>query len=176
MFNFSKIYPAKTLLGLALLFLSACASVDARSPQLNPSAQATASPSARIANNPVLIPAKIANVSLQIELARTHEEQQMGLMFRKTMPADQGMLFVFAQEQRLGFWMKNTYLPLSIAFLNAQRQIVDIQDMLPLDETTHVSAKPALYALEMNQGWFDKNGISSGSQLEISLPPEPAAP
>lgn len=162
----------------SVLLPSACVSVDARSQQTVPSAsphvdQLSALPSPT-ASSPVLVPAHFGEVALQVELARSDQEQQRGLMYRKTMPADQGMLFVFEKAQRLGFWMKNTYLPLSIAFLNADFKIVDIQDMMPLDENTHVSLSPALYALEMNQGWFRKHSVVVGAKLEIRLPAEPS--
>lgn len=153
---------------LSFLSVSACVSVDARSQQVPPSGSPSASPA------PLFLPARFGEVALQVELARTDAEQQKGLMFRKTMPADQGMLFVFEREQHLGFWMKNTYLPLSIAFLNADFVIVDIQDMMPLDEKTHLSAAPALYALEMNQGWFREHKIGIGAKLQIQLPAEPS--
>lgn len=184
----SRLWPLGSLsglvLGLSVLnILTACVSVDARSQQATPSASpvvnqvsstplpASVAPSAA---SPVLLPARFGEVALQVELARSDQEQQKGLMFRKSMPADQGMLFVFEKEQRLGFWMKNTYLPLSIAFLNSEFEIVDIQDMMPLDENTHVSVSPALYALEMNQGWFRQHKIEVGAKLEIRLPAEPS--
>lgn len=188
----SRLWPLGSLsglvLGLSVLnILTACVSVDARSQQATPSASpvvnqvsstplpaslpASVAPSAA---SPVLLPAHFGEVALQVELARSDQEQQKGLMFRKSMPADQGMLFVFEKEQRLGFWMKNTYLPLSIAFLNSEFEIVDIQDMMPLDENTHVSVSPALYALEMNQGWFRQHKIEVGAKLEIRLPAEPS--
>jgi uncharacterized membrane protein (UPF0127 family) len=172
----------------ALSIFTACVSVDARSQQAVPSAspvvtQVSSTPlpaslptsvATAAAASPVLLPARFGEVALLVELARSDQEQQKGLMFRKTMPADQGMLFVFEKEQRLGFWMKNTYLPLSIAFLNSEFEIVDIQDMMPLDENTHVSLSPALYALEMNQGWFRQHKIEVGAKLEIRLPAEPS--
>ena len=139
----------------------ACQSVDARPP-----APPSATPS-----TPALKPARIGTHTLQLELARSESEQQRGLMYRRELPENQGMLFIFQQEQPLGFWMRNTLLPLSIAFLDKNLHIVDIQDMQPRDETVHVSAKPALYALEMNQGWFRKRGIAAGAQLDIELPP-----
>jgi len=168
------------VLGLLILSIfTACVSVDARSQQAVPSTspvvtQVSATPSPRPLASPVLLPARFGEVALQVELARSEQEQQQGLMFRKSMPADQGMLFVFEKEQRLGFWMKNTYLPLSIAFLNSAFKIVDIQDMMPLDENTHVSLSPALYALEMNQGWFRQHKIDVGATLEIRLPADPS--
>ena len=88
-------------------------------------------------------------------------------MFRREMPEDQGMLFVFPQEQRLSFWMKNTYLPLSIAYIDAKGTIVDLQDMTPLDLEPHPSAKLARYALEVNQGWFKRHGVEVGESIEL---------
>ena len=155
-------WPAWLLLcSLMLCSVPACQSVDARPP-----ASPSATPSA-----PALQPARIGSHTLQLELARSESEQQRGLMYRRELPENQGMLFIFQQEQPLGFWMRNTLLPLSIAFLDKNLRIVDIQDMQPRDETVHMSAKPALYALEMNQGWFRKRGIVTGAQLEIELPP-----
>lgn len=150
---------------LLVLSLMGCVPVDARAPQSSPT-PLTASAPASVR----LIPARLGTHSLQVELAISEAEQQKGLMFRRELPADQGMLFVFEREQRLSFWMKNTYLPLSIAFLNSALEIVDIQDMQPLDETPHISPKSARYALEMNQGWFSRHQISPGMRLEISLP------
>ena len=77
------------------------------------------------------------------------------------------MLFVFSKDQVLSFWMRNTYLPLSIAYLDASGEIVDIQDMQPLDETAHPSAKPARYALEVNQGWFKRHSVLVGQQIRL---------
>ena len=79
------------------------------------------------------------------------------------------MLFVYEKEERLSFWMKNTPLPLSIAFLDKSGMIVDIQDLVPFSLQTHVSAFPAQYALEVNQGWFKANGISIGDIITLPL-------
>jgi len=87
-------------------------------------------------------------------------------MFRKEMDNEHGMLFVYERPRKLGFWMKNTYLPLSIAFIDASGTIISIQDMEPLDEETiHRSPGPALWALEMNQGWFAEHGVSVGDMV-----------
>jgi uncharacterized membrane protein (UPF0127 family) len=77
------------------------------------------------------------------------------------------MLFVFEQEQILAFWMKDTLIPLSIAYIDAEGRIVDIQDMQPLDETDHLSAEPAQYALEVNQGFFEGRGVMVGDIVEL---------
>ena len=77
------------------------------------------------------------------------------------------MLFVFEQEQILAFWMKDTLIPLSIAYIDAEGRIVDIQDMQPLDETDHLSAEPAQYALEVNQDFFERRGVMVGDVVEL---------
>lgn len=103
---------------------------------------------------------------IQAEVAITPEQRAIGLMHRKTMPPNHGMLFVFEDAQPQCFWMKNTLLPLSIAFVADDGSIVNIADMKPLDETSHCSAKPVRFALEMNQGWFAKRGLKAGSKLK----------
>jgi uncharacterized membrane protein (UPF0127 family) len=105
-------------------------------------------------------------VFLEVELANTERKRQMGLMGRTELGENRGMLFVFDQEQPLSFWMKDTLIPLSIAYIDEGGTIVDIQDMQPLDETSHPSAAPAKYALEVNQGFFEANRIQVGSRLE----------
>ena len=87
-------------------------------------------------------------------------------MHRKELPSDQGMLFVYFRETELSFWMKNTYIPLSIAFINADGVIVDIQQMEPEKTDSHKSKKPALYALEANKGWFNERDIKVGDRIE----------
>ncbi|MCE4553570.1 DUF192 domain-containing protein [Roseateles cellulosilyticus] len=102
---------------------------------------------------------------IQAEVAISPQERATGLMHRKSMPANNGMLFVFEEANPQCFWMKNTLLPLSIAFIAEDGTVVNIADMKPMDETSHCSAKPVRYALEMNQGWFAKRGIKAGSKL-----------
>ena len=86
-------------------------------------------------------------------------------MNRKTMPAQRGMVFAFTQENTHCMWMRNTYVPLSVAFIDADGVIINIEDMQPQTETSHCSKKPARYALEMNQGWFAQRGIKPGARL-----------
>ncbi len=105
-------------------------------------------------------------VTLEVELAQTDQQKERGLMERTELGENRGMFFVFEEEQTLSFWMKNTLIPLSIAYIDESGTIVDIQDMQPLDETPHPSAEPAKYALEVNQGFFDENGISVGDRVE----------
>jgi uncharacterized membrane protein (UPF0127 family) len=109
-------------------------------------------------------------IPVQAEIANTDAERQMGLSGRTTLAEDAGMLFIFDQEQPLSFWMKDTLIPLSIAYISADGRIVDIQDMQPLDETPHPSAEPAQYALEVNQGFFTKRGVAVGDTVELPGP------
>jgi uncharacterized protein len=102
---------------------------------------------------------------IQAELARTPAQQMVGMMHRKTMGANEGMLFVYDTPQRLCFWMRNTLLPLSIAFIADDGRIVGTADMKPLDETSHCTESPVRFALEMNQGWFAKKGVKKGDRL-----------
>lgn len=106
-------------------------------------------------------------IPVQVEIADTEAERQTGLSGRTTLAEDAGMLFIFDQEQPLSFWMKDTLIPLSIAYISAEGRIVDIQDMQPLDETPHPSAEPALYALEVNQGFFAERGVAVGDTVEL---------
>jgi uncharacterized membrane protein (UPF0127 family) len=108
----------------------------------------------------------IKGTVLYIEKAVTDEERQHGLMHRKKLPANQGMLFVYSEERILSFWMKNTYIPLSIAYIDSKGIIVDIQDMKPETEDSYPSKKPALYALEVNQGWYAEHNITVGDKVE----------
>ncbi len=103
---------------------------------------------------------------LTAEVAANDGTRATGLMHRRMMPENRGMLFVFPHAQPQSFWMMNTYLPLSIAFVDEQGVIVNIVDMKPLTTDPHPSAKPAKYALEMNQGWFAKRGIKAGAKLD----------
>lgn len=106
-------------------------------------------------------------VELEVEIADEPAEQQRGLMERTELAEDAGMLFVFEQEQELSFWMKDTLIPLSVAYIDSDGRIVDIQDMEPLDTTSHPSAEPARYALEVNQGFYEERGIEVGDTVEI---------
>ena len=100
---------------------------------------------------------------IQAEVARTPDERATGLMFRETMGTNEGMLFVFEQPATQCFWMKNTLLPLSIAFVADDGTVVNIEQMQPKSLDSHCSEKPVRYVLEMNQGWFAKRGVKAGS-------------
>jgi uncharacterized protein len=102
---------------------------------------------------------------IDAQLALTPEQRQIGLMWRQTMPAHEGMLFVFEEPSKQCFWMKNTLLPLTAAFVADNGTIVNLEDMKPQTTEPHCSAKPVRYVLEMNKGWFAKKGIKAGAKL-----------
>ncbi len=102
---------------------------------------------------------------ITVQLAQTPDQRSTGLMFRKEMPQTEGMLFVFEQASMQCFWMKNTVLPLTAAFVADNGEIVNLADMKPQTTDSHCSAKPVRFVLEMNQGWFAKKGIKAGARL-----------
>lgn len=106
-------------------------------------------------------------VPVRVEIADTDAERHTGLMGRTALAEDAGMLFVFDQEQTFSFWMRDTLIPLSVAYIDAEGRIVGIQDMQPLDETLHPSSEPAQYALEVNQGFFEARGVTVGDSVEL---------
>ncbi len=124
----------------------------------------------RAEENKSFVPITINGKKVIVEAARTEREKEKGLMFREKLGPDEGMLFVYEREEVLSFWMKNTRVPLSIAFINEKGKIVDIQDMEPFNLKSHASRRPAKYALEMNRGWFQRNGVHVGDSVTI---PEP---
>jgi uncharacterized membrane protein (UPF0127 family) len=103
---------------------------------------------------------------LVAEMATTTATRTVGLMHRFSLKPDHGMLFVFNAPQPLAFWMKNTFVPLSIAFIDVDGRILNIEDMTPQTETTHPSQGLSLYALEMKKGWFAQRGIVAGEHVE----------
>lgn len=102
---------------------------------------------------------------IQAEVAHTHQARTKGLMYRRSMPSNQGMMFVWPQEGRHCMWMRNTYLPLSVAFIDDQGRIVNVSDMAPRSEDLHCAAQPVRYALEMNQGWFAARRLERGARI-----------
>jgi uncharacterized protein len=102
---------------------------------------------------------------IDAQVAATNEQRMTGLMHRKEMPQHEGMLFVFDFPAQQCFWMKNTLLPLSVAFVADDGTIVNIDEMQPQTLDSHCSAKPVRYVLEMNKGWFSKKGIKAGTKL-----------
>lgn len=106
-------------------------------------------------------------LEITVEIARTEEERAQGLMNRKELPDGNGMIFIFDRDQQLSFWMKNTLIPLSIAFIASDGRIVEIKDMQPLDLNSVKSSRSVRYALEMPQGWFERHEIRSGDTLNM---------
>ena len=102
---------------------------------------------------------------IEAEVAANQSNRQRGLMMRERMAANHGMLFVFPLADRHCMWMRNTLLPLSVAFLDEQGRILNIEDMHPQTENNHCAVAPARFALEMNRGWFAGKGIKSGQRI-----------
>jgi len=138
---------------LAVLMTAVATSAKAQEPQTN--LQRTA------------IQAGMFQIDAQI--ANTPQQRQIGLMFRKDMPTHEGMLFIFEEPQKLCFWMKNTLLPLTAAFVDDDGGIVNLVDMQPQSSDSHCSEKPVRYVLEMNQGWFAKKKIGKGYKLKSQI-------
>lgn len=107
-----------------------------------------------------------------VEIADEDPEREQGLMHRESMPADEGMLFVYPEERPRSFWMKDTRIPLSIAYADSKGKIVKILDMKPYDTGRYQSLYPAMYALEMNQGWFASHDVAEGDVM-TGLPKPP---
>ena len=138
---------------LAVLMTAVATSAKAQEPQTN--LQRTA------------IQAGMFQIDAQI--ANTPQQRQIGLMFRKDMPTHEGMLFIFEEPQKQCFWMKNTLLPLTAAFVDDDGGIVNLVDMQPQSTDSHCSEKPVRYVLEMNQGWFAKKKIGKGYKLKSQI-------
>jgi uncharacterized membrane protein (UPF0127 family) len=106
-------------------------------------------------------------VEITVEIARTEEEKAQGLMHRKKLPDGEGMIFIYDRDHQMSFWMKNTVIPLSIAFIAADGRIIEIKDMQPLDLSSVKSSRSVRYALETPQGWFDRAGVKPGDVINI---------
>lgn len=108
----------------------------------------------------------VNNVPIRAEIVRTPEKIQKGLMYRDSLGENCGMLFIFPDSQPRSFWMRNTKIPLSIAYTDANGYIINIEEMCPYSEQQVLSRGPASCALEMNRGWFKKNGIKPGHKIK----------
>jgi len=113
---------------------------------------------------------------VRAEVAFNTESRMQGLMFRKSLGPNQGMLFMFTEDERHCMWMKNTFVPLSVAFINAKGRIVSIHDMEPQAEASHCAKGPTRYALEMSRGWFKDKGIAAGAEIRGIEKAPPAQP
>lgn len=114
-----------------------------------------------------MITISVAGIPVRVEVADEAEERQQGLMYRDSLPDGEGMLFVYEEERTLSFWMRNTQIPLDIAFLDRSGRIVDIRQLEPFDEEGVESRRPAMYALEVRRGWFEENGVRVGDRVEL---------
>jgi len=123
------------------------------------------SPAALRADPLLTYPIRIGKHAIRAEVANTPESRRRGLMFRTRLASSSGMIFVFPHEQRISMWMKNTLIPLSVAFIDSDGRILNIATMQPNSEQTQSSKGPARFALEMNQGWFKDHGIESGARV-----------
>lgn len=129
----------------ALLCIVLCACGDEPKPQRLPKKEIT-----------------LGGRTIAVEVASSVETQRTGMMYRKEIGPDEGMLFIFSEAKPLSFYMKNTYVPLSIAFIRSDGQILNIEEMEPLSLESHSSSAPCRYALEMPEGWFEKSGVKAG--------------
>jgi uncharacterized membrane protein (UPF0127 family) len=116
------------------------------------------------------VKAEIRDKTYKFEVAATSEARKTGLMFRKKLLKNSGMLFVYSRPLVLYFYMKNTLIPLDIAFIDSEYKIIDIQEMQPLDETTVMSGGEAQYALEANRGFFKRVGLKAGDKIQFTSP------
>ena len=117
---------------------------------------------------------KAGRQTVRADVASTEPTRQLGLMFRKKMPQQEGMLFVFPQIGYHAMWMRNTLLPLSVAYVDERGVILSIHEMQPLSDTAHQSAGPARFALEMNAGWFSAHSIKAGDTIKgLDKAPKP---
>jgi uncharacterized protein len=110
---------------------------------------------------------KVGRETFTLEVADTPKKQQLGLMHRKSMPQDRGMIFVFPDEDERNFWMKNTLIPLDIVYMDAGGKVVSVKQMKALDETSVPSDGPAKYAVELNQGAAKRAGVAAGDVLVV---------
>lgn len=118
-------------------------------------------------------PLKVRNHEIRAEVANTEEGRRQGLMFRDRLGENAGMIFLYPKAEVTAMWMKNTRVPLSVAFIDGSGRILNIEDMVPFSEDAHGSRGAAAYALEMNRGWFAKRGVGAGDRIEglSKLPP-----
>ena len=111
---------------------------------------------------------KINNLLSNIEVASNPNDRRKGLMFRKSLPEDHGMFFVWEYRKRQCMWMRNTYIPLNVAYIDTKGKILEIYEMLPLSEDSICSKKRVKYALEVNLDWFKRNNVYVGDQIDIT--------
>ncbi|MCY7388036.1 MAG: DUF192 domain-containing protein, partial [Burkholderiales bacterium] len=137
-------------------------------------ADATTLPTGKPQTGLPIIVLKVGNQSVRADIANMETSRQTGLMFRQKMGKQEGMLFVFPEIGYHAMWMRNTLIPLSVAYMDERGVILSIHEMQALSETPHQSAGPARFALEMNAGWFEANKISVGNSVKgLEKAPKP---
>ena len=152
---FSRLSLVATFATLAFAMLTACGGDDASKNAAPKTAQD-------------YFPIKIGARTVKMQVAALAAEIQQGLMFRQTMASDEGMIFVFTSPQQMGFWMRNTTLPLDIGYIDATGELKEIYPMYPLDERSVSSrSRNIQFCLEVNQGWFKANGVKPGDKLDL---------
>lgn len=148
---------------LALLLAAVAGAASCRRPARAPGEGAPPE-----ADRPGMIRLTVDTAVLWAEVSDRPETRQVGLMYRRSLPEDQGMLFVFEEPQELDFWMRNTYLPLDIAFVSQSGVILNIEAMEPMDEGPRYRSRgPARFAIEANRGWFARRGIAPGHRVRF---------
>jgi len=170
------------LIGTIFISLLACAgdhapaaastTATATAPTAQPALSGPAGDPTVGATGPVgpTITLSVGDTTWPVEIADDRAEREHGLMYRDGLAEDHGMVFVYPDQRLRAFWMKNTRIPLSIAFLDGQGRVVSISDMAPFDLSTTPSGRPAMYAVEMSAGWFAAHGVAVGAKVE-GLPP-----
>ncbi len=171
----SRLLLAALLVAAAAALVGCTSTAPAAAPAAPPAPTAAPTPVPTAAPAPPSGPyARIVTAAgrqlyVKLEVADTPQARATGLSNRPSLPGDAGMLFVFPADQQAAFWMKDTLIPLSIAFISSEGRIVEIQDMERLSEDLHRPALPYRYALEVNQGFFKKNEVSPGDRVEFHL-------
>ena len=153
---------------LTLLFvLSACSSQSSEQKSSGKKNSNDGKPQTGLEVKTIVIASGNGPVYVEAELARTESEHSTGLMYRTELDDGKGMFFIFESDQVLSFWMKNTLIPLSIAYISYDGTIADLRDMYPNDTTPIHSSRSVRYALEVPQGWFDKAGVKVGDKVNF---------
>ena len=147
-FNRARFQPCLISLIIFLAVLSGCSGLE------------------KFEKKEIVIEGAEGKLTLKAEIARTSAQQQQGLMYRKELKDGEGMLFIFERDEVLSFWMKNTLIPLSIAYIAADGRILEIHDMEPGNLIPVRSSRSARYALEVPQGWFGRAGLGQGDRLD----------
>lgn len=155
--RYASLLSAVIAFGLTMIFLTACGQTG--------SSQGIDKPNPRLKT----VTLTIGAATVKAEVAATELERNRGLMYRTSLHDGEGMLFVFDRDQQVSFWMKNTKLPLSIAYIISDGTIIQILDLVPYSEEPRPSSRSIRYALEVPQGWFDRAGIKVGDK--VTIPP-----